>query len=162
MMRTMLLRFFRPGLGRRCTVISPSRAASLTVSCASFLQTPARAAISARERSHVPLANTSSPTMRRTASSPTVNWHASAGGIGPDAARRRLRSIDRLLSGDLCSAALRKARGAFCRFAGICGLGNGNNAPCATPDSPRRLCRRSARPCAASSGMWPAAWACQS
>ncbi len=72
MIRTTLLRFFRPGRGRRSTVIRPSRAASRRVICANFLHTPARAAISARLRSQAPLAWISSPTMRRTASSPTV------------------------------------------------------------------------------------------
>ena len=68
--------------------------------------------------------------------------------------------MERRLSGDFGSGARRKARGAFCPLAGVTPLASGNNAPCATPESPRRACSLSARLWASSSPMWPAACAC--
>ena len=55
--------------------------------------TPARAAISAMVRSQCPFSRTSSVTIRRAASSPTVNLQATDGGIGPEAARCRRRAM---------------------------------------------------------------------
>src|SRR5215210_7202277 len=66
-------------------------------------QTPARAAISSTHRAHCPCWRTSSPIMRSTASSLTVNLHASEGGIGPEAARCRRRAIVTGRLGACCS-----------------------------------------------------------
>jgi hypothetical protein len=49
-----------------------------------------------------PYTRHSSPTMRITAISPHVNRAARGGGSGPDATRRRRRSIEACLSGDRC------------------------------------------------------------
>jgi hypothetical protein len=59
-----------------------------------------------------PCARHSSPTMRITAISPHVNRAARGGGSGPDATRRRRRSMLACLSGDRCRLRA-EARGAL-------------------------------------------------
>ncbi|KQS66503.1 hypothetical protein ASG32_30730 [Methylobacterium sp. Leaf361] len=61
--------------------------------CADVRLIPARAAMASIGRTHAPEARTSSLIIFSAASSAVVNRAARAGGIGPDAASRRRRSI---------------------------------------------------------------------
>ena len=99
---TKLGRLGWPGRRRSSIARSPMRLARRIVFWASFLQTPARAAIAAKARAQEPLSRHSSPTIRSTASSPTVNLQAREGGIGPDDANLRRRSIDAARRGGRC------------------------------------------------------------
>ena len=90
----------RPGRLRSCVAISDSRSASRIAPRASAVHTPARAAISPRVSVHVPQRSTSSAMTLVTASWPVVKYAASRGGMGPDAASRRRRAIERWRSGD--------------------------------------------------------------
>ena len=98
------------------------------------------------------LARTSSATSRNAASSPVVNWLASRGGIGPDAASVRRRSIDARRSGERCCLRLGgKWLNRPCAFASAATCG----ARCATVSIPRtsrlRASIASASACACSS-----------
>ena len=89
--RTTFGRFRRPSLLRSSIVIRPSREARLRTLLARARHTPALAASSASVRAQCPCWRTSSDTILRTASSPTVKRQANDGGIGPEAARCRRR-----------------------------------------------------------------------
>ena len=94
MIRTTLGRFGCLLRRRSSIVRSPSRAAWRKAPRAVVTHTPARAAISPRVRRHAPRSRTASATILSAASSPVVNRQASGGGMGPDAASVRRRSID--------------------------------------------------------------------
>jgi hypothetical protein len=74
-------------------------AASLMAFCAVVRLIPALAAISPSVRSQCPFSRTSSETIRKAASSPTVNLQAREGGKGPEAARCRRRAMATDLTG---------------------------------------------------------------
>ena len=93
MMRTTFGSFFRPWWRRSWMVSRPSPSASRIAACAKRLLTPARAAMASMHSPQAPLRAISSPTTRRTASCPAVKRLASAGGIGPEQASRRRRSM---------------------------------------------------------------------
>lgn len=70
--------------------------------CAEVRLTPARAAMASIGRTHMPDLRTSSPMILSAASSATVKRAARAGGIGPEAASRRRRSIATERTGGRC------------------------------------------------------------
>jgi hypothetical protein len=104
-MRMMLVRLRWPRRRRSCAVMMAVRPGSLPCAsrsafCTVVRCTPALAAMASMCRVQHPCTRHSSPTMRITAISPHVNRAARGGGRGPDATRRRRRSMLACLSGD--------------------------------------------------------------
>lgn len=98
-MRSTLVSWRKPVIGRSSTVRSPSRRASRTAFFTVERHTPATAAIcSIDNRQSLRLA-TSAATRARTACSACVNRQANPGGSRPEAAQRRRRSSDASVRG---------------------------------------------------------------